>query len=237
MRRADRLFEIIQLMRRKPTVRARDLSEALEVSERTIYRDIRDLMASGVPIEGEAGVGYVLRAGFDLPPLMFKEARSRRWCSGRASSRVLGRQGAGRGGERRHRQDRGGDPGTAARLYGQHRAARAADAFHGADRLRSRRSAAGGARPDQGAFRATSTCWRGRASGRCGRCRWPISARCGCWRPGASCGRISAPSGWTGSRGSRCAGAFPAGAGQDAARLPQADRHLDARRAEPERAG
>lgn len=75
MRRADRLFEIIQFMRRNAsgTTRARDLSEALEVSERTIYRDIRDLMASGVPIEGEAGVGYVLRAGFDLPPLMFKE--------------------------------------------------------------------------------------------------------------------------------------------------------------------
>jgi predicted DNA-binding transcriptional regulator YafY len=73
MRRADRLFEIIQHMRRRPTVRARELSEALEVSERTIYRDIQDLMASGVPIEGEAGVGYVLKAGFDLPPLMFKE--------------------------------------------------------------------------------------------------------------------------------------------------------------------
>jgi predicted DNA-binding transcriptional regulator YafY len=73
MRRADRLFEIIQHMRRRPTVKARELSEALEVSERTIYRDVRDLIASGVPIEGEAGVGYVLRAGFDLPPLMFKE--------------------------------------------------------------------------------------------------------------------------------------------------------------------
>ena len=73
MRRADRLFEIIQHLRRKPTVRARELSEALEVSERTIYRDIKDLAASGVPIEGEAGVGYVLKAGFDLPPLMFKE--------------------------------------------------------------------------------------------------------------------------------------------------------------------
>jgi predicted DNA-binding transcriptional regulator YafY len=73
MRRADRLFEIIQHMRRKPTVRARELSQSLEVSERTIYRDIKDLMASGVPIEGEAGVGYVLKAGFDLPPLMFKE--------------------------------------------------------------------------------------------------------------------------------------------------------------------
>ena len=73
MRRADRLFEIIQLMRRKSPVTARDLSEALKVSERTIYRDIQDLIASGVPIDGEAGVGYVLRAGFDLPPLMFKE--------------------------------------------------------------------------------------------------------------------------------------------------------------------
>ncbi len=73
MRRADRLFEIIQHLRRKPTVRARELSEWLEVSERTIYRDIRDLISSGVPIDGEAGVGYVLRPGFDLPPLMFKE--------------------------------------------------------------------------------------------------------------------------------------------------------------------
>lgn len=73
MRRADRLFEIIQHLRRKPTVKAREIAGALEVSERTIYRDIRDLMASGVPIEGEAGVGYQLRSGFDLPPLMFKE--------------------------------------------------------------------------------------------------------------------------------------------------------------------
>src|SRR5262249_39711676 len=73
VRRADRLFEIIQAMRRKELVRARDLSESLEVSERTIYRDIQDLIASGVPIEGEAGVGYVLKAGFDLPPPMFKE--------------------------------------------------------------------------------------------------------------------------------------------------------------------
>ena len=73
MRRADRLFEIIQVLRRRKLVRARELAETLEVSERTIYRDIRDLMTSGVPIEGEAGVGYVLRGGFDLPPLMFGE--------------------------------------------------------------------------------------------------------------------------------------------------------------------
>ena len=73
MRRADRLFEIIQILRRRSLTRARDLAEQLEVSERTIYRDVRDLIACGVPIEGEAGVGYVLRGGFDLPPLMFDD--------------------------------------------------------------------------------------------------------------------------------------------------------------------
>lgn len=73
MRRADRLFEIIQILRRKKTTRAADLAARLEVSERTIYRDISDMVARGVPIDGEAGVGYILRPGFDLPPLMFNE--------------------------------------------------------------------------------------------------------------------------------------------------------------------
>ncbi|SIN75375.1 helix-turn-helix transcriptional regulator [Vannielia litorea] len=71
MRRADRLFQIVQLLRGGRLVTARMLAERLEVSERTIYRDIADLVGSGVPIEGEAGVGYLMRAGFDLPPLMF----------------------------------------------------------------------------------------------------------------------------------------------------------------------
>ena len=71
MRRADRLFQIVQLLRGGRLVTARMLSERLEVSERTIYRDIADLQGSGVPVEGEAGVGYVMREGFDLPPLMF----------------------------------------------------------------------------------------------------------------------------------------------------------------------
>jgi predicted DNA-binding transcriptional regulator YafY len=71
VRRADRLFQIIQFIRRHRVTTAAELAEALEVSERTVYRDIRDLVISGVPIEGEAGVGYVLRKGFDLPPLMF----------------------------------------------------------------------------------------------------------------------------------------------------------------------
>jgi predicted DNA-binding transcriptional regulator YafY len=73
MRRADRLFQIIQLIRRHSVTTAGALADALEVSERTIYRDIRDLVLSGVPIDGEAGVGYRLRKGFDLPPLMFTQ--------------------------------------------------------------------------------------------------------------------------------------------------------------------
>lgn len=73
MRRADRLFAIIQILRRKGLARAQDLAALLEVSQRTVYRDIRDLVAGGVPIEGEAGIGYILRKGYDLPPLMFDE--------------------------------------------------------------------------------------------------------------------------------------------------------------------
>ncbi len=72
MRRADRLFQVIELLRRGGTVTAAELAQELEVSDRTVYRDIRDLMASGVPIDGEAGVGYALN-GFDLPPVMFDQ--------------------------------------------------------------------------------------------------------------------------------------------------------------------
>lgn len=74
MRRADRLFQIIQLLRRRRVVTAAQLSEQLRVSERTVYRDIRDLVRSGTPIDSEAGVGYALRAEYDLPPLMFDES-------------------------------------------------------------------------------------------------------------------------------------------------------------------
>ena len=71
MRRADRLFQIVQYLRGGRLVTAARLAGWLEVSERTIYRDIADLQASGVPIDGEAGVGYLMRDGYDLPPLMF----------------------------------------------------------------------------------------------------------------------------------------------------------------------
>lgn len=72
MRRADRLLQIIQIMRRaRAPITAQAMAEELEVSVRTLYRDITTLESTGVPIRGEAGIGYVLEEGFDLPPLMF----------------------------------------------------------------------------------------------------------------------------------------------------------------------
>jgi predicted DNA-binding transcriptional regulator YafY len=72
MRRADRLLRIIQILRRhrRPVI-GRVVADELEISLRTLYRDIADLVTDGVPIRGEAGVGYVLGEGYDLPPLMF----------------------------------------------------------------------------------------------------------------------------------------------------------------------
>src|SRR3954447_13498180 len=91
MRRADRLFRIIQILRRRRTpVTAGDIAEELEISLRTVYRDIAQLLADRVPIRGEAGVGYVLERGFDMPPLMLTpdeiEAAilGAQWVTGRA---------------------------------------------------------------------------------------------------------------------------------------------------------
>ncbi|MBI1774284.1 MAG: YafY family transcriptional regulator [Proteobacteria bacterium] len=72
MSRAARLLDLIQaLRRRRRPVTAARLAEELGVSERTIYRDVATLIAQGASIEGEAGLGYVLKPGFLLPPLMF----------------------------------------------------------------------------------------------------------------------------------------------------------------------
>ena len=73
MRRADRLFQLVQLIRGRRLSTAAYLAERLAVTARTVYRDVADLQQQGVPIEGEAGVGYRLGAGFDLPPLMFTQ--------------------------------------------------------------------------------------------------------------------------------------------------------------------
>src|SRR5215831_10495617 len=71
MRRADRLFEIIQILRRtRRPLTAASIADELETSKRTVYRDIAALIGQLVPIRGEAGMGYVLEGGFDLPPLM-----------------------------------------------------------------------------------------------------------------------------------------------------------------------
>jgi predicted DNA-binding transcriptional regulator YafY len=73
MRRADRLFQLVQLIRGRRLSTAAYLGERLAVTPRTIYRDVADLQHQGVPIEGAAGVGYRLGSGFDLPPLMFTQ--------------------------------------------------------------------------------------------------------------------------------------------------------------------
>jgi predicted DNA-binding transcriptional regulator YafY len=71
MRKADRLFEIIQILRRsRKPVTADDMAAELETSKRSVYRDVAALLAQRVPIRGEAGVGYVLERGLDMPPLM-----------------------------------------------------------------------------------------------------------------------------------------------------------------------
>ncbi|MCR9057400.1 helix-turn-helix transcriptional regulator [Roseibium album] len=71
MRRTERLFQIIQILRstRSP-ITGRDLADELEISIRTLYRDMAELMAQRIPISGEAGMGYVLDDGYDMPPLM-----------------------------------------------------------------------------------------------------------------------------------------------------------------------
>lgn len=76
MRRADRLFQIVQLIRGRRLTTAEFLAERLEVSVRTVYRDVSALQQQGVPIDGEAGVGYRMKAGFDLPPLMFSKGEA-----------------------------------------------------------------------------------------------------------------------------------------------------------------
>ncbi|MBI4936970.1 MAG: YafY family transcriptional regulator [Nitrosomonadales bacterium] len=73
MRKSERLFKLVTLLQgRRTAITAQALADELGVAMRTVYRDIQALVLSGVPIDGEAGVGYRLRAGFDLPPLMFQ---------------------------------------------------------------------------------------------------------------------------------------------------------------------
>lgn len=92
MRRADRLFQIIQILRRssRRPITADAIADELETSRRTVYRDIADLIGQRVPIRGEAGSGYVLESGYDLPPLMLTQDEieaavlGAQWVAGRA---------------------------------------------------------------------------------------------------------------------------------------------------------
>lgn len=90
MRRADRLFQIVDLLRPGRLTTARDLAQRLEVSERTIYRDVADLIGSGLPIEGAAGAGYLMRAGYDLPPLMLTRDEAQALVAGARMMRAFG---------------------------------------------------------------------------------------------------------------------------------------------------
>lgn len=98
MRRADRLFLLIHALRgRRSAVTAVQLAQTLQVSPRTVYRDVADLQLSGVPIEGEAGVGYVLRKGADIPPLMFNAEELEALVVGTRFVRAFGGERLGRG--------------------------------------------------------------------------------------------------------------------------------------------
>ena len=98
MRRADRLFLLIHALRgRRSALTAQQLAQTLQVSARTVYRDVADLQLSGVPIEGEAGVGYLLRKGADIPPLMFNEEELEALVVGTRFVRAFGGERLGRG--------------------------------------------------------------------------------------------------------------------------------------------
>lgn len=98
MRRADRLFLLIHALRgRRSAMTAQQLADTLQVSLRTVYRDVADLQRSGVPIEGEAGVGYLLRKGADVPPLMFSTDELEALVVGTRFVRAFGGERLGRG--------------------------------------------------------------------------------------------------------------------------------------------
>ncbi len=98
MRRADRLFLLIHALRgRRHATTAQQLAQTLGVSLRTVYRDVADLQRSGVPIEGEAGVGYLLRKGADIPPLMFTPDELEALVVGTRFVRAFGGERLGRG--------------------------------------------------------------------------------------------------------------------------------------------
>ena len=193
MRRADRLFQIIQVLRRTSNPLTADaIAGELETSKRTIYRDIATLIGQRVPIRGEAGMGYILEKGFDLPPLMLTpdeiEAAvlGAQWVAGHADP-VLSPRRAGSDCENRRHGSR-----TAAAVCARTRqprpsglaaASRTASTWREPGRRFTR------ARKSRCAI-ATNTA--ATANARSGRSPSAITKRCGFWRHGANCGRIFA---------------------------------------------
>lgn len=113
MSKAARLFEVIQLLRAaKKPVSARDIAGALEVSVRTVYRDIASLQAMQTPILGEAGIGYVMRKGYDLPPINFDEEEAEAICVGLSLIARTGDPGLWRAAGRAARKLHEAAPGT-----------------------------------------------------------------------------------------------------------------------------
>ncbi len=199
MRRADRLFQIVQALRGGRRVTARQLAEKLEVSDRTIYRDIADLQGTGVPVEGEAGFGYVMPTATTCRRLMFTREEIVALVAGARLIRDLGRAGDGGGGAEEALIKIG------AVLPEAERARAAAIQIHAfsagvlddetrgphrptGSRLRKSHTAGLAYRDAEGA----ETDPHGPPA-----CAWGSGARSGRWSPGARPATISACFGWT----------------------------------------
>jgi biotin operon repressor len=217
MRRAERLFRIIEKLRPGRLMTARDLAASLEVSERTIYRDIAHLVGSGLPIEGEAGVGYIMREGYDLPPVMFSEEEMVALTAGARMVAAWGGSSMARGAESALEKIAAVVP-DAVRARAERLSLHAWGGIpprpcHPRDDRRHRgRDGRAASRPHRLYRRGgpRRTAWSDRWA--CG-----SGARSGRWWPGASCAAISGCSGSTGSRGDRRAGPLHADPDQDLA--------------------
>ena len=192
MRRADRLFQIIQILRRSTRpVTAAALAEELEVSTRTVYRDVADLMGQRVPIEGEAGLGYLLASDYDMPPLMLTPDEieavmlGAQWVAGRSDMALS----------------------NAARDVMAKIAAVVPERLRPfiveptvgvkptiaetAERVDPSQPQIGDPQRSEAASALSVRGWRRKPSGLCGRSSSAMPRRRGCWWPGASCVRAS----------------------------------------------
>ena len=195
MRRADRLFRIVQFLRAGRLQTAHSLAQKLQVSDRTIYRDVQDLQLSGVPILGEAGVGYTLRRDYDLPPLMFDHREITALVLG---SRMVAAWGdaelASAANDALRKIEAVLTPALRDRIdavplyvpgYGLRNQALARDTWS---------SCAAPSKPTASSTSPTAMKKARSPNAACGLWRSSSGARSGLWSPGANCARISAAS-------------------------------------------